>query len=172
MQSSLKLSLQNTVLTKLITMTAKLVLYINICFCAPLIPFEVSLSKNSSLSKSYVCIFSVQPNSLLYYNQFSCLQSTYVCSIPRNLLWTDRQCWKCWSHCIIYTACTCASKHDPFLSHWTSQSMGQAKLYAKTIHVTQVSTEQHRELYKLLTSQLEREVVTGEKEQTETQHPD
>ena len=44
-------------------MTAKLVLYISIYFCAPLIPLEISISKRSSLSKLYVCVFSVQPNS-------------------------------------------------------------------------------------------------------------
>ena len=41
-----------------ITVTAKLVLYINIYFCAPLIPLEMSISKKTSLFKSCVCVFS------------------------------------------------------------------------------------------------------------------
>ena len=122
-----------------ITMTAKLVLYISIYFCARLIPLEMSMSKTSSLSKSYVCVFSVQPNSSALYQSLQLLTivcSTYVCSIARNL-WTDRRCWK-WSHCIIYTACTCASKPDPFSAiAWTSQSMGQPKLHGETIHHTE-----------------------------------
>ena len=46
-----------------ITVTAKLVLYISIYFCVPLIPLEMSISKMSSFSKSYVGIIPVQPNS-------------------------------------------------------------------------------------------------------------
>ena len=115
-------------------MTAKLVLYISIYFCAPLIPLEMSIYK-SLHCPSHMSVSSLQ-TLLLYHNLFSCFQSTYVCYIARNLLWTNRPCWK-WSHCIIYTACTCASKHDPFSAiAWTSQSMGQPKLYAETIHHT------------------------------------
>ena len=47
----------------------------------------------------------------------------------------------------------------------------QTEVVLLKISSLKVSTEQHRELYKLLTSQLEGEVVTGEKGQTKTQHP-
>ena len=99
-------------LSSQITMTAKLDLHVNIYLCPPLISLEMSISKRFSLFKSYVCVFSVQPNSSAVLQLLQLLTIhllMFRCKKPLN----RQTVLEMLGHCIIYTACTCASKHDP-----------------------------------------------------------
>ena len=136
-------------------MTTTLVLYIYICSCSPLIPLEMSISKKSSFSKSYVCIFPVQPNSsavlqslqllTIHLHMFHCkepsLNRQTLLEMLESLhnLYSLRLCQQTWT----------ISQPLYLTVNWLIKTTKQFITYKSTI-------VQHRELYKLLTSQLKR----------------
>ena len=125
-------------------MTAKLLLYLNISFCAPLIPLEISISKKSSFSKLHVCIFSIQPMQLFCHNTYNLFihsvaynPSTYVPFQETFFEQTDGARNVGVTAEFIQLAPVPANMTHFSTIAWTSQSMGQPKLHAKTIHHTQ-----------------------------------